>query len=178
MIPTAKYTKSDQQIYQKTKKYLERKKETHMEEKMKLVENILEIQELEKRYSYLYDFICDYLDQEFQKKDICGFHCGICKRRRDMITRKILKDTYGNGCCYSYLKGKTCEYLEPKNGCRIKNIACKIFTCFYLRRQGYRYHVKDIYFARYFFNSRQLFYMENTFFVDKPVILEGIMKRR
>ena len=168
----------DTRIYQKTKKYLERKKETDIEEKMKVVEKILELKELEKRYSYLYDLICDYLDYEFKEKNICGFDCGLCKRRKDMIARNIQKDTYENGCCHGYLKGKTCEHLEPGKGCKIKNIGCKTFTCFYLRKQGYRYHVKDIYFARYFFNPRQLFYMENTFFVDKPIILEGIMKRR
>ncbi len=171
-------TKKDEKIYQKTKRYLEKKQVDHIQEKMKIIERILEKEDIEERYSYLYDLICDYLDREFREKNICGFDCGICKRRKDMIERKVLKDTYENGCCHGYLKGKTCQYLEPGKGCKIKNIGCKTFTCFYLRKQGYRYHVKDIYFARYFFNPRQLFYMENTFFVDKPIILEGIMKRR
>ena len=70
----------DNHIYQKTKNYLKRKNEPNIEEKMKVVENILKIKDSEKRYSYLYDLICDYLDYEFKEKDICGFDCGLCKK--------------------------------------------------------------------------------------------------
>ncbi|MDD6223563.1 MAG: hypothetical protein PUB18_00995 [bacterium] len=144
---------------------------------MKVVEKVLAISDKKKRYDYLYDLICDYLDQEFRSRNICGFHCGICRRRQDMIERNIKKDTYQDGCCYRYSKNESCQYLIPGVGCSIKNIACKTFTCFYLRKRGYRFQLHHIYLARYFFNVRQKFFMENTYFVDKNVMMKGILRR-
>ncbi len=170
-------TKKEQKIYDKTQKYLEKINEKNIEQKMKIVESALKIKDIEKRYSYLYDLICDYLDQEFKEKNICDFCDGICKRRRDMIDRNIKKDTYENGCCYSYYKKESCKHLIPGKECQIKNIGCKIFTCYYLKKNGYRYKLNNIYLSRYFFNSRQKFYMESTFFVDKDEIMKEIIKR-
>lgn len=170
-------TRKDNQIYLKTKKYLEKINDSEIDKKMKVVDKVLDITNKEKRYSYLYDLICDYLDNEFRTKNICGFDCGICKRRKDMIDRNIKKKTYENGCCYGYKNSKPCEHLIPGKGCSIKNIACKTFTCFYLRKQGYRFKLNNLYLAKYFFNYRQKFYIENTYFVDKNVIMKGILKR-
>lgn len=170
-------SKRDQKIYEKTKKFLEKNKEENIDEKMKLIGQILEKKEGEERYSFLYDIICDYLDEEFRKNNICEFKNNLCKRRCDMMERNIKKDTYENGCCHSYLHGRDCKHLKPPYGCQIKNIGCKTFTCSYLRKQGYRYTLDKIYLSKYFFNRRQKFYMENTFFVDKLIIMEGILKR-
>ena len=173
-----KWSKKDKKIYDKTKKHLEKINEKEIDKKMKIVEKALDIKDIEKRYNYLYDLICDYLDEEFKEKNICEFCDGICKRRRNMIERNIKKDTYENGCCYSYYKKESCKHLIPGKGCQIKNIGCKIFTCYYLRRNGHRYKLNDIYLARYFFNTRQKLYMEYTFFVDKDEIIKEVIKRR
>ena len=130
-----KFARKDQKIYDKTKSYLEKIHDCDIANKMKIIESVLKIEDKEMRYSKLYDLICDYLDNEFHSKNICGFCCGICKRRKDMIDKNIKKDTYENGCCYGYKQGGICEYLIPGVGCSIKNIACKTFTCFYLRKQ-------------------------------------------
>ena len=172
------YTKKDQRIYEKTKSFLEKRQENDINKKLKIVEKILKIRDKEERYSFLFDQICDYLDSEFLGKNICGFDCGLCLRRKELMKTNPNKETYLNGCCYSYRKGKLCEYLDPnKGGCQIKNIGCKLFTCYYLRKKGYRYHLKDIYLAKYFFNIRQKFYLENTFFVPKDVVMKGILER-
>lgn len=170
-------SKKDQKLYDKTRKYLEKIGDKEIDKKMKVIDSVLEKTDKEERYSYLYDLICDYLDNEFREKDICGFCHDLCKRRQDMIKRNVKKETYINGCCHSYLKNGDCPHLKMGGGCDIKNIGCKTFTCFYLWKQGIRYSLNKIYLARYFFNTRQKFYMENTFFVDKPVIMEGILKR-
>ena len=167
----------DKKIYLKTKAYLEKIKDPKINQKMKVVDKVLSITDKEARYSYLYDLICDYLDNEFKKKNICDFNCGICKRKKELLKKNSQKENYKNGCCYSYIKGKTCEHLLPDKSCDIKNIACKMFTCFYLRKQGHRYRLNNIYLGRYFFNYRQKFYMENTFFVDKDIVMKGILKR-
>ena len=170
-------SKKDQKLYDKTKRYLEKIGDKEIDQKMKVIDSVFEKTDKEERYSYLYDLICDYLDNEFREKDICGFCHDLCKRRRDMMERNVKKDPYINGCCHSYSKNADCPHLKKGGGCDIKNIGCKTFTCFYLRKQGIRYTLNKIYLARYFFNTRQKFYMENTFFVDKPIIMEGILKR-
>lgn len=170
---------SDKRILAKTINIINNDKSINDKEKanrIKVVEKILEEKDIKKRYSRLYDMICDYLDNDFINNNVCGFNNGICSKRQYMIDKGIKKDSYENGCCHGYKERKTCEHL--KNGrCSIKNIACKIFTCPYLRLRGIRYSINKIYFARYFFNVRQKFYMENTFFVDKDIILEGILER-
>lgn len=178
MITKKTSSRNDKRIYNKTKKYLKRINDDNIDEKMLTVKKVLAITDYEERYNYLYDLICDYLDNEFKNKNICGFDCGICKRRKNMIENGIIKSCYENGCCYGYKEEQACKYLIPGVGCSIKNIACKTFTCFYLRKQGYRYKLNNIYLAKYFFNLRQKFYIENTYFVDKNVIIDGILKRR
>jgi len=170
-------SKKDQKIYDKTKAFLIKNQEDDIEKKMKAIDEILAVEDKKERYSYLYDLICDYLDNEFQTKNICGFHDGLCKRRCDMIEKNIKKDTYLNGCCHSYRHNRTCEHLDKEKGCQIKNIGCKTFTCHFLKKQGFHYSLDKIYLAKYFFNARQKFYIENTFFVDKDVIMDGILKR-
>ncbi|MBE6147212.1 MAG: hypothetical protein E7168_02630 [Firmicutes bacterium] len=169
-------SKTDQRIYNKTKCYLEKIGDKEIQEKLKIIDSILEYTDKSERYGYLYDLICDYLDQEFRGKNICGFSNNLCRRRCDMMERNITKDTYLNGCCHSYKTGKDCEHLTNQ-GCGIKNIACKTYTCFYLKKRGYRYNLDNIYLSRYFFNRRQKLYIETTHFVDKPIIMQGILER-
>ena len=129
----------DEKIYTKTKKFLEKKNDPKIEDKLRVIKKVLSIEDDEKRLDYLYNLICDYLDNEFNSKNICDFKCDICVRRRNMIIRHIRKDTYKNGCCYSYMKRKNCIYLNKDGSCKIKNIGCKLFTCHYLKKKGYKY---------------------------------------
>ena len=168
--------KKNKRVYEKTKKYLEKKHDKDIDSKLKEFESILEIKDKTERVERIYDLICDYLDKEFRDKNICGFNCGICKKRQEMINEGIKKDTYLNGCCYSYVHNKNCIYLE--NGmCKTKNLGCKLFTCDYLKMQGYKYKLKDIYLARYFFNFRQKSFIENSIKISKEEVIEGIKKR-
>ena len=166
----------DEKIYNKTKIYLEKKNDNDIDNKLKVISKGLEIKNKKERLNYVYDLICDYLDNEFKEKNICDFKCDICVRRQDMIDRGIKKDTYKNGCCYSYIKSKDCIYLE--NGkCKTKNIGCKLFTCHYLRKKGYKYKLNDIYLAKYFFNLRQKLYIENAIKLSKEEVIKGILER-
>ena len=167
----------DEKIYTKTKKFLENNNDPKIEEKLKVIEKVLDIKDKEKRLDYLYDLICDYLDNEFKDKNICNFKCDICARRQDMIDRGIKKDTYKNGCCYSYLKKKDCIYLNKNGTCKTKNIGCKLFTCHYLKKKGYKYKLNDIYLAKYFFNFRQKLYIENAIKLPKSEVIKEILER-
>lgn len=169
----------DVQILNKTTKHINKLDITDQEKKeyLTILKKALDITDKEMRVNYLYDEMCTYLDNEFRKKDLCGFCDKLCKRRRNLIERGIKKETYDNGCCYSYSKGENCKYLGDK-GCTIKCLGCKLFTCFYLRKtEKARYKVDSIPFVKYFFNARQKFYMENTFFTEKDTIVKEVLKR-
>lgn len=166
-------------ILEKTTKHINNLQITDKEKKqyLSILNQALEITDKEKQLSYLYDEMCDYLDNEFKQKNLCGFCGKLCKRRQDLINRGVKKETYDNGCCYSYSKKENCKYLGV-NGCTIKCLGCKLFTCFYLRKtEKARYKIDTIPFAKYFFNARQKFYMENTFFTEKEIIIKEILKR-
>ncbi len=142
-----------------------------------ILNKALEMTDKNIRISYLYDEMCNFLDDEFRKKDLCGFCNNLCKRRKNLIDRGIKKENYANGCCYSYSKKENCKYLGEA-GCTIKCLGCKLFTCFYLRKtEKVKYKIDSIPFAKYFFNARQKFYMENTFFTKKDIILKEVLKR-
>ena len=169
-------SKRDIKIYNKTKKYLEKKHDSDIESKMKIIDNVLDIEDSESRLNYLYDLLCDYLDKEFKNKNICDFNCGICKKRKAMIDTGIKKDTYLNGCCYSYVHRENCVYLD--NGiCKTKNLGCKLFTCNYLKKMGYKYSLNNIYLSKYFFNFRQKYFIENSIKKSREEVIKGIMKR-
>ena len=170
-------TKRNLKIYNKTKKYLEKINDLLIESKMKTIDSVLDIEDKNKRLDYLYDLVCDYLDKEFKDKNICGFNCGICKKRKAMIDKNIKKDTYVNGCCHSYLHNNDCVYLSDNKTCKTKNIGCKLFTCDYLKKQGYNYNLDDIYLTKYFFNIWQKYYIENATRKSKEEVIKGIKKR-
>lgn len=168
----------DKIIYKRIKKYLEKSNDKNIDDKLEFVLKAISIKNIKERYEYLFDVICDYLDSnELCGIGICHFDNGVCIRRQEMKENKVLVDTYENGCCHSFKKSD-CEYLIPGKGCSIRNIACKIFVCPYLRRKGYKYHVNKVYIARYFFNFMQKVYMEYEYFVPKEVVIKGLMKRR
>ena len=171
--------RNDKRILRKSINSIKKNKklsENDKEKQIKTVEKLIKEKDIKTRYSLLYDEICNYLDYDFVIKNVCGFKDNLCSRRQSMIEKNIKKDTYLNGCCHSYKEGKDCEHL--KNGrCSIKNIACKLYTCPYLRKKGKNYSINKISFAKHFFNLRQKFYIQNTYFVDKDVVLKGILKR-
>ena len=143
-----------------------------------ILEKVLKKKDIKERYSYLYDLLCNYLDNEFKEQNICDFNWGIWKKRQYLKDNNIKKDTYINGCCYSYLDKKNCDHLNKDGTCNVKCLGCKLFTCNYLKKQGYKYKLKNIYLSKYFFNFWQRNFIEYTFRKPKEYVLKGILKRR
>ena len=160
----------DKIIYKRTEDYLIKNHEKNINKKLKIVKKVLNKKDIEERYSYLYDLLCDYLDNEFKEKNICDFNCGICKKRKHLKEQNIKKSTYINK--------KNCDHLNNNGSCNIKCLGCKLFTCNYLKKQGYKYRLKDIYLSKYFFNYWQRNFIEYTFRKPKEYVLKGILKRR
>lgn len=166
-----------QRIYNKTKKYLKKTENLEIDSKQEIIFELLKIKEKRKQYSYLYDLVCEYLDQEFATHNYCSFINNICARRRCVLEKKNKKIAYPNGCCYSIRHGKICKYWKA-SGCSIKNIACKLFTCSYLRKHNIRFSLDKIYLTKYTLNRKQKIYLSTTFFKEKEEIVDGLLKRR
>jgi hypothetical protein len=84
-------------------------------EKEPIVE-ALNIKNRKKRIAFIYDFVCDIIDESYYGKNICGFENNKCYAQREPYNDKC------NGCC------RLCLYQNPK-GCKTKNLSCKFYFC-------------------------------------------------
>ena len=128
------------------------------------------IKDIKKRYSYIYDIVCNYLDQEFNNKNICGFDHNVCLSVKNNGHCKESK----NGCCYGRNRGLCKNFKNGK--CTIKSISCKLFICRYLKKNKIRYRANDIPLLKYMFNIKQKFIIENSIFKDKEEIINLLLK--
>lgn len=77
---------------------------------------VLNIKRRREKLRYIVDEGCNYIDNFFGEKNICGF-----KNCKCYVQRKN-KSEFCNGCC------RRCIYQSSK-GCTTKNVACKLFFC-------------------------------------------------
>lgn len=151
------------------------KKETASEE-LKEFFNVLSMQDVNQRNSYIYDIACDYFDDLFREKDLCAFKDDACSCQRACKTKHTTM-----GCCYAFYYRKydgmpvytgECPHLTP-TGCDTKCLGCKIFSCRYLKSLGYKFKSDDYFLLRTFLNKKQKNYTDNTYFKTKDEVLEG-----
>ena len=134
------------------------------------IEKAINIKDKKQRYEYIYDVVCNYLDESFQKGNLCEFINNQCLSDRN---KKFKKNC---GCCCTN-NNNICKYL--KNGsCTIKCISCKLFTCPILKRKKIKFRIKNIPLLNYFFNIRQKEVLVCTFFTPKEKIIEKLIKFR
>lgn len=94
-----------------------------------------------ERLKYVYERLCDYLDDDYKKHNYCKFDSnGTCINTR---VNKIKTQ-----CC------RQCKYISKK-GCTTKGLACKMFFCKYIKetKKVPNYHKYRLY--KYFFNINQ-----------------------
>ncbi len=181
------YIKDDARFYDIVKKYIKhnkvlvhlslegnditddsilKKQDVDIDTKFKIwTVHAINLKNIDERYSYIYDIVCDYLDNEFITKDICGFKDNVCKSVKN---KSHCSDSL-NGCCYGHNRG-LCPHFQ-NNKCTIKSLSCKLFTCRYLKKNHISYKVNDIVLLKYFFNLRQKFIISTSIFKDKSEIL-------
>lgn len=128
----------------------------------------------EERINYIYDYMCDYLDLEFNHFNLCDFIDNKCVSRRDLEC-KGCKNPLTYGCCYT--KGRVCPNLI-NNRCTIKSISCKLFTCRYLEKKGIKYRSWDYLIFRLFFSYRQLFIINDSIYTPKDIMMEKLLKKK
>ena len=137
------------------------------------IEKAINIKDLEKRYSFIYDTVCDYLDNKYFGENLCGFdQNGICEyyRKED--------PSHYNGCCYRDDRS-LCEYFDEEHSvCTESGISCKLYSCPILRKKGINYKMRDIPLIKYFFNIKQKYYIKYSFFKPKPYVMYKLMENK
>ena len=133
------------------------------------IKTIINEKDIKKKYSLIYDYICDYLDRKMQENNYCDFKDGKC------IANRLGKSVHlENGCCYQYKKG-ICKYLV--NGvCTNKNISCKFFMCSYIESKIVKFNIDDIIPVKLFFNRKQKRIIKKSYFKKKEEIIELLLK--
>lgn len=131
-----------------------------------------------KRYNYIYDNVCDYLDNFFYGKNLCDFKDNKCGKKRN--TASV------TGCCHHFKpkwlgllspKLVLCEYFNKENyTCDAKCLSCKLFTCDYLEKKGIKFRIKDILLLEVFFNPIQKYFIKNMVFTPKEKILKRLLR--
>lgn len=136
---------------------------------IKNIEDTINIKNIDERYSFIYDKVCDYIDKKYMKCNYCDFKDNVCIyfRYHNMLEHK-------NGCCYSDARGGLCENLV-NNSCKIKAISCKLYSCEYLRKNKINFRMKNIPLIKYFFNIKQKYYIKYSFFKDKDYVIDKLI---
>ncbi len=149
----------------------ETSKEKHPEE-IDMVLNIVDILNVhhkKDKYSLIYDYACDYLDNEFQKNNWCCFKNNMCECNRNKP-----KEYQTSSCCTRTSTRKDCKYLdEEKKRCSIRCLACKLFVCNYLRKKGIKYTANKVPYLKYFLSPRQKLISNYSFFKPKEEIIKS-----
>ena len=114
-----------------------------------ILNSIIALQFNSKReqYEYIYDTICDELDETFSQNNYCDFKNDKCIANREKVSTKDIM-----GCCYSFkytalgniTDRHLCKYLNNKK-CSTKCLTCKLYTCKYLKDKGYDEEYCDIF---------------------------------
>ena len=135
------------------------------------IEFILNEKNLEKKYSYIIDYITNYLNADMKKNNYCDFKDGKC------IANRLGKSVHNeNGCCYIYKEG-LCKHLK-NNGCSINCLSCKLFMCSYIEKKYKNIKLKKIFPINKVFNRKQIFILEKSFFKDKKEIIDLLLKNK
>lgn len=144
---------------------------------------VLTLPSKKEKYEFIYDTICNYLDNEFHKCNICDFKNNQCIANRE--NRYCGHTTMG--CCYSFdyagafdprfVKNvKLCKYMKDKL-CSTKNISCKLFTCKYLKEKNISFNTHKILLLDCFFNKKQHEIITSNFFRKREEILEKLLEK-
>jgi hypothetical protein len=120
-------------------------------------ERALNLKNRRKRITYLYDRVCDIIDQYNAEQGItCHYSAeGICEDPKHQ-TRK-------NGCC--------CHcYLQRPDGCPTRNLSCKFYFCDHLAKKYHALTMEDIDLLKLFTWSEREIIKNNVFVTRKTYI--------
>ena len=127
----------------------------------------INIKDKYKRYEYIYDTVCSYLDEKI-KTNYCMFKDDMCIRDR------LKNNNHKNGCCECKGRGK-CKYLIDSK-CTLGNcMACKLFTCHTLKVLGIKQNINDYVLTKYFFTNKQKDILQFSYWTPREIVLDRLM---
>lgn len=140
------------------------------EEQLKKAIDIINIDDLEKRYNTIYNEIYTFLERDFISNKYCDFRDNKCVAQRNHTAYPINRR---DGCCFTRIK--TCPHLE-KGNCTIECLACRLFSCPYLTKRGIGYWATEFILLQAFLNKKQRKHLVFDFYQPKPKIIRKIIK--
>jgi len=151
------------------------KSDNNLSDELNIILNLVEIintNNKREKLGLVYDFSCDYLDSEFQKKNLCEFKNNMCGSNRNKD-----KSIQVGSCCVHLKDRKVCEKFDNNRKiCKIKSLGCKLFTCPYLWKKGIKYNINSVPYLKYFLSLRQKAIVKCSFFQDKDEVIEKLIK--
>ena len=132
------------------------------------IKTAINIKDKYKRYEYIYDTVCSYLDEKIEKENYCMFKNDMCIRDR------LKNNNHKNGCCECKGRGK-CKYLID-GVCTMKTcMACKLFTCHTLKLLGIKQDINDYVLTKYFFTNKQKDILRFSYWTPKEIVMDRLM---
>lgn len=128
-------------------------------EDIKEIVNVLNKKTRMQRLAYIFDKSCEQVDKKFEGKNICGFNCNQCAVQIKDNSKEI------NGCC------RLCR-LQGDNGCKSKNLVCKLFFCDEVKRNYEVIELKDLKLVKLLTRRQRLMLKFDLFSSREEVIMD------
>ena len=132
--------------------------------------NAFNEKDLEKRYSYIYDYMCTYLDNNV---------CNLCDFKDNKCVANRMKTSVHdiNGCCYFRNEG-FCKLFKDKK-CTNPNISCKLFMCSLVEKKiGFESLPKNYLLLDYFFNRKQKYILQRSYRKKKEYTIKLLLENK
>ena len=135
------------------------------------------ISDKKERNKFIYDTMCDLLDEKWIKYSPCKFCNNKC-----IASNNSFMDKEYDGCCYSFdrklfgkVEKKKCVHLKDNKKCDTRNISCKLFTCDYLKKNNiFSTNFDDYLLLKLFFNKKEKLIIKYNFFKTEEEVLEKL----
>ncbi len=121
-------------------------------------------------FEYIYDKIYESIIDNLRINNYCDFQDNRCIANRLNKTKHDI-----NGCCYISKTGLCKRLGEDK--CTIKNLACTLFMCSYLRKKGIKFKCDDVLIAKYFLTRKEKKILEYSFFIPKEEVIAKLINK-
>lgn len=133
-----------------------------------------------ERNIFIYDTMCNILDEKWIKYSPCNFCNNKC-----IASRNHFMDKEYDGCCYSFnrklfgkVEKKKCVHLKDNKQCDTKNISCKLFTCDYLKKKKiFNTNYNNYLLLKLFFNKKERLILKYNFFITREEILNKLEEK-